>query len=155
MMTDTIELPVADAMTASDLVQHARQIAVLIGTKNAECFVSASGHKDNEARVSCYTNWLTTGADSGHESFSGRTWAEALAQAYAWARTIKIVARDKRIRELALAIVDLTDQHGSCRVEHLRARRFSDAEIAELRDAALTRANEMAGGAPFEIVGVV
>lgn len=149
--TTTTELPpLAEAMTASALTAHVKEITRLIGTEKAHVHISPMGYGGNDAYIACNTNWCYPGDEA--VSFVGKTWPEAIGQAYAWAHSRPAIDRDKLIRRLALAIIDLTDQHGECTERLLRTREFSSAEIREHHEAACTRANEMAGGVPFRVV---
>jgi len=54
---------------------------------------------------------------------------------------------------MALAIIDLTDQHGRCDRAMLTRREFSGAEVDDLKDAACQRASEMSANSPFSVEG--
>lgn len=144
----TMLAPVTDAMTARALAAHCRAIEALIGGK-PECGIS-SWYTGTQACVSIYTDGI--GGSATAEYFHAADWPEAFAAAYAWAAAYKPVAREKIIRRMALAVIDLTDDHGKCTVQLLRNREFSAAEIAEFSEAACVRASEFAGNAPFEVV---
>lgn len=150
-MSETLcELPVADAMTAIELRAHEAALVKLIGTPRAHVHITTMAY-DEPAYIACSPDFP---ADQGRATFRGATWPEVLSAAYAWASTRQTVWRAERIRLLALAIIDLTDAHGACEVHHLRARQFTQHEITTLHAEACRRANEMAGGAPFSVVGL-
>jgi hypothetical protein len=146
MTTDLADLPpLAEAMTAADVHKHVEEIARCLGGK-AECYgnVSAKG-----AGVQIYPLGLCGHGDD--QFIRLPTWPEAITAARTWAATHHTVARDTLIRRLALAILDLTDQHGRCTEAMLRGRDFASADIREHHEAACARAGEMASGAPFRV----
>lgn len=70
----------------------------------------------------------------------------------AWANNSEAHAL-KIVREMALAIIDLTDQIGECTDASLRAR-FDAADVTRYAAHAVAAANEMAGNGPFSIVAL-
>lgn len=84
--------------------------------------------------------------------FLGTDYDAPFAQAEAWALTNAAVARNSVIRRMALAIIEITDEHGACTVARLVGKGFAPAEIETHRASACARASEMAGNAPFEVV---
>ncbi len=150
MDTITITLaPLADAMTAADLFAHAERLRKMIGGK-AEIYPAISG---SEALVSIYPTGLLGSHNDPH--MRAPTWPEAFAAAEAWITARAAVRRDTTIRRMALAIVDITDQHTRCTMADLTRREFTDAEVREFHEAACARAGEMAGAAPFCVEGVM
>lgn len=81
----------------------------------------------------------------------GATWSEMVANCEAAIATSRTAHVNATIRKMALAIIELTDEHGKCTNRLLRNRQFTDADIAEFGDAACQRAAEMAGNSPFSI----
>lgn len=144
--TTTTLPPLAEAMTAADLSTHEKALRAALGARG-DVYVSAVA---GGASVALYPGGICSSSrDSKH--FRAPTWPEAFAAARAWIATHATVHRDNRIRAMALAIIDLTDQHGRCDRAMLTRREFSGAEVDDLRDAACQRAGELAGNAPFRV----
>lgn len=140
--------PLAEAMTARDLGAHIQALEALMGGTKAAIY---SECRYGKATLSIYPNGITGGRDvRGH--VDGATWPEAFAAARAWIATHATVHRDNRIRAMALAIIDLTDQFGRCDRAMLTRREFTGAEIDDLKDAACVRASEMSANSPFEVL---
>ena len=89
--------------------------------------------------------------DSAKVRGEGATWREMVANCESAISTSRVACVNATIRKMALAIIELTDEHGKCTNRLLRNRQFTDADIAEFGDAACQRAAEMAGNAPFSI----
>lgn len=142
--------PLAEAMSARDLSRHKAALLASLGLRGDVIFSIT----DEGTRVSLYPGGI---GSQNYEQRAGHlkaaTWPEAITAARAWIANHATVHRDSRIRAMALAIIDLTDQHGRCDRAMLRRREFSDAEIETLRDAACQRAGELAGNAPFSVEG--
>jgi len=135
--------PLTEAMTARALIEHEESLnqayaagRVSVSFIHSGPFVSFSGE-----------NYRTV------ETIYGETWPEVISKARAWIATHATVHRDSRIRAMALAIIDLTDQHGRCDRAMLMRRSFSGAEVDDLKDAACQRASEMSANAPFVVEG--
>lgn len=145
--TDTTTLPpLAEAMTARDLARHRSALVALLPG-----YMAYLHTRDDEAKAACVSLYkLGKGTD---ESFYASTWPEAFAAARAWIANHATVHRDNRIRAMALAIIDLTDQHGRCDRAMLTRREFSGAEVDDLKDAACQRASEMSANSPFSVEG--
>lgn len=143
-MTDVIELPpLAEAMTAADLIVHEQALNALVpGASVNISFISSGPYVSFHGR-----------SGKLRDSIIGATWPEVITEARMWASTHTAVHRDNRIRAMALAIIDLTDQHGRCDRAMLTRREFSGAEVDDLRDAACQRASEMSANAPFSVEG--
>lgn len=140
--------PLADAMSAADLIAHEKSIAATLGPK-ADTYASTNRHEAG-AHIMVYPDGIC-GKDRPHH-FNAPAWPEAIRQAYAWASTRKTVWRDDLIRRMALAVIDLTDQHGKCTERLLRGRDFTRDDVIEHHEAACVRAGEMSGNAPFRVV---
>lgn len=134
--------PLAEAMSARDLDAHVR--AVRRGF---------DGGADVLIRPGCLSVYPGSISKSDGQFFRGETWPEMFEPAYAWIANHATVHRDARIRAMALAIIDLTDQHGRCDRAMLTRREFSAAEVDALKDEACKRAGELAGNAPFSVEG--
>lgn len=145
-MTDVIELPpLTDAMTARDIGLSAHALREMLGGR-AEVF---SGASLSGATIQVYPDGLLKSGTG--DIFNAPTWPEAFTAARAWIETQATVHRDNRIRAMALAIIDLTDQRGRCDRAMLTRRDFSGAEVDDLRDVACQRASEMSANAPFSV----
>jgi hypothetical protein len=148
-MTTTIETlpPLADAMTQADVRAHL--IALSEESRSIVSAVTNSARHDESLTIiiDVGSGWR----DNKH--IRGATWPETITAARAWLATHATVHRDNRIRAMALAIIDLTDQHGRCDRAMLTRREFSGAEIDDLKDAACKRASEMSANAPFVVEG--
>jgi len=145
--------PLTDAMTAADLAAHITALAQEAGAdwRASTVFLSERGdYRDpNPASLKLEVpgrNWRD------NPRFDAPTWPEAFALARAWIATHATVNRDNRIRAMALAIIDLTDQFGRCDRAMLTRRDFSGAEIDDLKDSACVRASEMSANSPFEVL---
>lgn len=140
--------PLAEAMTARDLAAHKAALLASLGGRS-DVMLAVDG---NGVRAALYPGGVgSPGYDQQAGRFNGDTWPEAITAARAWIATHATVHRDNRIRAMALAIIDLTDQHGRCDRAMLTRREFSGAEVDDLRDAACQRAGELAGNAPFRV----
>lgn len=85
---------------------------------------------------------------------SGDTYVELLqAIEAAWADNSESHAL-KIVREMALAIIEITDSLGQCTDAALRAK-FDAADVARYGEHATAAANEMASNGPFSIVTLV
>lgn len=151
--TDTTTLPpLTEAMTAADLNRHLVALREAVGGV-AEVYGSIGRYGANGAAcLSIYPLGLLNSSKASH-CFEADTWPEAFAAARAWIANHATVHRDNRIRAMALAIIGLTDQHGSCTRAMLTRREFSGAEVDDLKDAACVRASEMSANAPFSVEG--
>ena len=141
--------PLADAMTAADLRACERVIAALIGG-GAEMHTSVSFGMSGPAYVSVQPHrWPN---ETGRWSGFFPTWPEAISAAHAYAATYAPVQRNATIRRMALAVISLTDEHGTCTEIALIRQEFTATEVADLHELACERAGEMCQGAPFVVV---
>src|SRR6185437_1368393 len=150
MNTNTVA-PLADAMTAADLRAECVRLGKMLGHKSR--VGTMSGNEDREERPATVSIYPTGILGNGEFVF-GATWPEAFAAAEAWIVSRATVHRDTMIRRMALAIIDLVDQHTRCTMADLTRRDSSAAEVREFHEAACARAGEMAGAAPFCVEGV-
>ncbi len=150
-MSDTIA--VSASMTAREMFDAVVALKKIAGPK-ADVYVSTaytSYETKDFAYLSIHTDGMC-GKPENHRSFFGKDWPDVFAAAQEWLATHGPVQRNAMIRSMALAIIELTDEHGRCTEAMLRCRGFTAEEIAEFRDAACVRAGEMAGNVPFEVV---
>lgn len=142
-----------DAMTAADLFAQCSAIRSKVGPRayvSADVSISEYRGAGDPACVHIWPDGITGRAESCF--FRASTWREALIEAHAWADTYQPVHHNALIRRMALAIIEITDEHGSCTDILLRAKQFTAAEIAEYHVDACARAGEMAGNTPFSVV---
>lgn len=148
--TDTTTLPpLTEAMTAKDLWAHEKALRAALDAR-ADVYVSVVA--EGKASVAIYPSGICS-SDRDAKHFRAPNWPEAFGAAHAWIATHATVHRDNRIRAMALAIIDVTDQHGRCDRAMLLRRDFSGAEVDALKDAACQRASEMSANSPFSVEG--
>jgi hypothetical protein len=148
-MSETSELPpLAAEMSAQALRAHLDALDKLIGSGFNSGVYPSRG--PDYVCVYCYE----TSASTHPPDFKGPTWKEAFEKAHAWATTNLASRREKRVLELAVAIMLLKDEHGRVDVAMLHGRGFNAAEIAQLHGAACVRAGMIAGRAPYVVEGV-
>lgn len=141
----------SDALTALELRDCCTALATHIGIP---CDVVAmTSHRSNNYGTSDNVSILISVPE--HHFFRATTFSEAFTAATTWADTYRVTARNNFIRKLALAIIDLTDQHTRCTKPLLLAgREFSEAQLTpDNIAAACERATEMASPPhPFEVL---
>lgn len=144
MPTTTLTQP---DLTPAELQAELRRLVKLMPGRypHATAFISAgyAPHIDVLDDI-CAQNPILARGD-------GATWREMVANCEAAIATRRVAHVNATIRKMALAVIELTDEHGKCTNRLLRNRQFTDADIAEFGDAACQRAAEMAGNAPFSI----
>ena len=151
-MTDTLEmpgLPLADAMTAADLYAWEQAIAATISPQ-ARVSIMAN-NSDGKCAYACVAPYGICN-DSNRWYAWFETWPEAIRAAYAHAATLGPVQRNATIRRMALAIISLTDEHGTCTEFALIPHGFTVDQVAELHEAACELAGGMCSVAPFVVV---
>jgi hypothetical protein len=144
-MSETIDM--SAALTAAEIKVRCEAIAALIGGSAANCTVLINGASSGPTALVTHSS----GSD-GYEHFSAPTFGAVLDAAEKFAANFAPLRKEKAVRKLALDIIDLTDQHGSCTVAMLRGRQHSQVDIDAYKDAACVRAGELAGNAPFAVV---
>jgi len=135
------------AMTPAALGEQCDALAELLG-QNASVRVAVSKY----SRAHYEVNVSLEAVGVPYKVFFAPTWAEAFAQASTFAASLHVVSRNTLIRTMALAIIELTDEHGECSAIRLTGKGFSTANIAAYHQAACVRAGEMAMGAPFAVL---
>lgn len=135
-------------LTVADIARRCDAIAALVGRAKAE--VGLSVRSGAEMAVSVHPDGICGVEPSKY--FHGPNASKLLDEAEAWAGTRSSVWRDTLIRRLALAIIDITDQHGKCTDALLRGRKFTQDEITQMQEVACQRASEMCANAPFAVV---
>ena len=140
----TIEI--ADALTVEDVTLLCAEISKIIGQKS-------NVYANISPNVGCSIALYPLGiCASQGERFSGATWSEAFRKARKWALTGGVVYSNATIRRMALAVIEITDEHGECTVAALRRQKFDDVEIEAFKEDACQRANEMCQGRPFVVL---
>lgn len=145
-MSSTTE---ATVIRPADLASEMRRLSQLVGGKYPHVYLAISDGYNPHITV---RHDLSAPGNTGNVcDVTGDTFAEMIANAEAGIEIWKKTRHNAVIRSMALAIIELTDEHGKCTNLLLRNRKFTDADIAEFGDAACRRAAEMAGNAPFSI----
>lgn len=138
--------------TALELRNELRKIAALLKPKACLFMGVAVGeYSSPQPTLSIYPNDIIDGGK--HEFFKGSTFDEVLAAGMAWTKAYAPTPHNALIRRMALAIIEITDEHGECTSALLRAKTFSADEIKRHHAEACVRAGEMAGNAPFSVIG--
>lgn len=84
--------------------------------------------------------------------FRAPTFAKAIVLASDYVVGWKTQRRETITRKMALAIIEVTDEHTECTARLLRGKKFSDEQITEYKEAACIRASEMCGNSPFVVL---
>lgn len=147
-MSTTTTLPVAEAMTAADLAAHQTAMERLLGPNAHVSFTTGHWKAKGNAHAQMYPTGI---CGRTPEYAHGDTWDEMIQAAYQWIETNKHVSRNATICRMALAVIELTDEHGKCTEAMLLRRDFSRDTIREMHSLACERAGEMAGNAPFTV----
>ena len=121
----------------------------MIGTEHASASI-VYGHGTPGIWLSA--NWPNDDYTVGRTE-PRATFAEMVIEARALIRAWRVTRRNDMIRRLALAIIEITDEHTRCTAALLRAKGFSDPDITEFQGAACQRASEMCANAPFSVEG--
>jgi hypothetical protein len=141
-------------MTAAEIRQNCQDIAALLGGNRADAKLlinSADAVETNFVTVMCRHDSST----SLYHFVHGSTYSETFSKARAWAERDRTGYRDTLVRRMAVAVIDITAEHGHCVPALLRMKGFTDADIAALHEEACARASEIAGKAPFSVRGAV
>lgn len=132
-------------MEAFEVWDACRALERELGVKSIDAFIS-----DWRRGV-----WLMVDVTANGEKFTTEaheTWESALAEVReAWGAK-RADFEIAIVRNIALAIIRITFDMGECTEQALRVE-FSAADIERFGSAAIERANTMAEGAPFSIVG--
>lgn len=147
MTMKTLELSIANAMTARDLNAHQIEMERRLGKNSHVGLATGAFSRQGPAFASFYPDGV--GGTSRPEYVHGVSWSDVIPAAYAWIENYKIVHRDTTIRRMALAIIELTDEHTRCTAAMLERKKFDAVTIQEFHKAACYRAAEMAGNIPF------
>lgn len=138
---------VTDWMTAEDVHAELKKLCVTVGSGASASMFLYTVVDRYRCKISIHPGNHQPDAD-----FTGTSWPEAFAAAYAWVGTHKQVRRNNIIRKMALSIIEITDEHGSCAEARLKAAAFTREEITEFHQPACARASEMCASAPFSVL---
>lgn len=149
---NTMEIATDDALTVGHMHRIVSEIQAKFGP---ESYVSMSvstyrWREDDAGTLTMYPDGVCD-TKTG-KTIRGGSWAEIIQEGMAWADNYVPVRRNALIRRMALAIIEITDEHGKCTDSLLQTKGFIAAEITEHHKAACVRAGEMAGNAPFVVV---
>lgn len=141
----------APTLANSDQIEAAlADLRAMIGTREAMAAI-VYGH--GAPWISLSAEWPRTVGGIGHTR-ALPTLAEMLEEARELVLGWHATRRNDLVRRLALAIIEITDEHTRCTQTLLRAKGFTQPEIDEFGDAACARASEMAGNQPFSVEAV-
>lgn len=140
---------IAEAMSAAEVLAHCRDISAIIGPKAEARATVMTLYTGDKVMVSINPLGIS---QSNSETFRGNSWADAFEKARTWAANFKQVRRNGIIKRMALAIIEITDEHGSCAEARLKGAGFDRDEITEFHETACARAGEMAMGSPFSVL---
>lgn len=142
------ETPAPPALTAADTIKAFDKIARKIGPK-ASWHCGLSRHSDKPLYASFYaTEFSSPGALFAVEA---ETLDELVGAAGAGWEAHCDEHRRRTIRDMALAIIRITDEFGRCSDQMLRVE-FSPGDVRRFGEEACARASEMASRGPFKIV---
>ena len=151
-MNEVLDLPkISEAMTAADVSAHCVRLQRALGPKSRiSVTISHDGNGHHTPTMLLYPSGICISDGCVH--LNKPDFPALFAAAEAWIKARPVVDREKCIRKLALAIIDITDEHGTCTSRLLRGQGVAADEIAALHEAACERAGEMCKGAPFRVV---
>ena len=138
-----------EAFTARELGEALSDLRKMIGDRYI-VNISFSTSAENPATVSI--NYSST-CSRVHEA-RGKSIGEALAKAASWAETSVSERLQKRIKDMALAIISITHDCEQCTVAALQAHGFTRAAVETHHLAACAVASAMCANAPFAVEGV-
>lgn len=140
-------------MTPEQIIQACKELAAKIGPA-ADVSIGMNNRHGLSGYI--YTTGIT-GDRKDPQSFSvgaynASSFEDCLEQLEAEWRKEKDKRADRTLEEMALEIIRLTAEFGECTDAGLRAK-FGPL-VAEMSEAAVSRANEMAANGPFKIVAM-
>jgi hypothetical protein len=122
------------------------------GSKNAYISVSIAltSYRDgSEVSASFYPDDICGGH---HISAKGESFEEAIKALRAAWDEAKVLADKNTIRQMALAIIEISTDQGECSDAALRGAGFLQAQVDRIGSAACEEATRLAAGGPFSIV---
>lgn len=137
-------------MTPKEMQEAARALEAKVG-KN--CCVSIMLNTDS--RPPCHGSVYPDGLVKGSAfNKSADDWPELFAALNAkWDEYVE-THRARKIRDMALAIIRITAEHGACSDAALRANTFTADDVGRYGEEACAEADAMAANGPFSIVQV-
>lgn len=142
-----------DLTTPQGIQNEMKRLTASIGLPGAHaCIVISSCGGD--IGISLDANWCNSqyGKDEKIGYAKGETFAEMISDAERIIANWRITRKEGAIRRMALAIIELTDEHAECTRALLRNKGFTDSDMDAYTDAACARASEMCANAPFTVV---
>lgn len=116
-----------------------------------QCDVYASVNPDGTCDFSAYLLGLTRSSEGTIRTSHKSPWAEASAELLQIWEAQRANHRSVKLRKMALDIIQITADQGSCTDRALRMN-FDQSEIDSLGKDAAALATEMAANGPFSIV---
>ena len=134
-------------------IDKAREIFRGISEDGGYRSVLMTGVHLNALRPPFYVNYYPHGiANNNYDKVvvEGDDWLKMAGEMQAAVKDKADAIRAQHLRNLALKIVDLTEQ-GECTDVNLRLLSFTDEQIEELSEEACALAQKMADGGPFSV----
>jgi hypothetical protein len=140
------------AMTAMEIRHNCRDIIALLGSSKADVKLLVSGGDFSDAK--CVTVMCFPGGSGNppYHFIHAGGFPDAFAQAREWAAANGIVYRNGLIHQMAMAIIEITDEYGHCSGARLCHKGFVAAEVIDFHLQACERASKMAGNKPFTVL---
>lgn len=145
-----MEMIERDLTTPAEVCAELTRLQKAVGTPNAHASIVLGNY--GSADVSLYASWCGSAKEEKIGAFGGDTFSQMLQNAWIGLDAWRVTRKNDVIRRMALAIIELTDEHTECRQRDLERKGFSTADIAEYQERACARAGEIAGNAPFVVV---
>ena len=140
-----------DRMSVAELYARCKKLRDACGAAAfVDISVVCSKDRPNPVSVAVYEDGICGHIKGRHFFAKDFTAAFAAAEAHVAGRAL--IRPAELIRKMALAIIEITDEHTKCTEALLRAKGFSAADIASTKDAACVRASEMCANAPFVVL---
>jgi hypothetical protein len=134
-------------MTPLEIKTELRAFQAEVGPK-AEVFANIEIRYSHVISVSVYPEGICKGSSCRVE---GDDWREAIDKIkVAWAESAERFHR-RMVSELALEIIRITSELGTCTDASLRGDKWSRADVERYGAEACVKANEMASNGPFSI----
>lgn len=136
--------------TPREICEELTKLAAEIGPRAYVNASIASNREEGERPIflSVYTEGILD--SSSRISYHGTDFDELIAEVRLDLKSKITILEAKRIREIALAIIEVTAENGGCTVSDLRMR-FDTSILNRLSKEACSEANRMSGLGPFYI----
>lgn len=134
-----------DALTAAQIQAACARLDKEAGGDGCStAMVSATAYSNGD--IACVM--VSHARFTKNEFFRARSWPEAFRAAHVWVSTHKAIRRNAIVRRMALAVLEITDERGTCTDTLLLGKDFTAAEIVEFHEAACV----LDGNSPFVVV---